>query len=1174
MVADHVLVEPAAGVSEDAFKRDLETHGFTLGRRLLGSQAYVVQLPDRHLQALPEALKTLSALPSVVAYAEPDYVVYPTEEVSDPDFGGGAYLDENGVTWYPEAALNSLVAYPHSRDPARFAAKVLAAQEEVRLDNLPEGGRVIAFDSPQFLPGPGNYNPRMEEQNMIFEEGGGVYIQDAYTDGYPNNGTYYARCISYGGSIQISHREHVTFALSSVDLSEYSTVLSSVKSVAIKGYKPNGAVVTQNLELDGIIDGTGPLEDFQTFTFGNEFSGLDHVSISSSPYMLDNVVVVVEGQEVGPPPPPELPVLYDVTWDAPIHQVGELTAVGGPYAPSSINFGTPTVVAAKGDLADRPLQFSGSGYQQIRFRVYLPGTQYRVEYDFLAESAPGNFVVFCDGSGVQKLDITGQTIGLSQSGISGEPANIGTLTLGQVHHFRLDIDLALQSWTIGMDGTPLYTGPYDTSQGGLRDIRFHMNGGGPCAIDNFVISVFDAVEPPAGPNLGVTPARVDFGASPVQVPVTRSLRLRNVGVETLTISNAVVSDPAFALDLALPLDLIPGAYRDASLVFTPPASGVSTGVVSFSSNDPDTPLYDVPVSGTGHGWPDIELEPPGLDVTMVHGSLGTEVFTIRNTGDYALVWSLINAPATNELPGTKPDPVVPDDPLLAQLWGLADPDTAGAGIDAAHAWAIATGDSQTVVAVIDTGVDYAHPDLVANIWTNPGETPGDLVDNDHNGLVDDVHGWDFCNEDNDPADGHGHGTHVAGTLAATGDNGAGVVGVAWSAKIMAIKFLSDQGFGYNSDAVEAVGYAALMGARLSNNSWGGGGPSASLYNAIQSSILSNCLFAAAAGNNGVNNDRVAHYPSSYGLDGILSVAATDPNDELAYYSNYGFASVDLAAPGSGILSLLPGNQYGIKSGTSMATPHASGAAVLVLSRNPSFGVTEVKNTLMQNVDRLPSLDGKMASEGRLNAYRALARTPPAWLQPLLNAGVVAPEQTQEVPLSVDTTHLDPGHYVKRLLITSNDPDEPQVELAVNLWVTSVSEMSLWQLEAFGEANLLFNSLESSLWAMTADPDEDGLLNAHEFFYGTHPLEKSREPVSLEENGGGPVYRYQKRAGATGLTETVEWCGDLVAGEWQNTGLETVPGPDGAEPGLTQWNTRFSGAPPVQAAFRLRLSPAP
>ena len=550
------------------------------------------------------------------------------------------------------------------------------------------------------------------------------------------------------------------------------------------------------------------------------------------------------------------------------------------------------------------------------------------------------------------------------------------------------------------------------------------------------------------------------------------------------------------------------------------------------------------------------------------------MFSIRNTGDYALVWSMVSALPTNGLPGAKPDPVLPDDPRFDQLWGLADPDVAGAGIDAPHAWAIATGSSQIVAAVIDTGVDYGHPDLVANVWSNPGETPGDLIDNDLNGLVDDVNGWDFCNEDNDPIDGHGHGTHVAGTMAAAGNNGTGVVGVAWSAKIMAIKFLSDQGFGYNSDAVQAVGYAARMGARLSNNSWGGGGPSAALRDAILAGIESNCLFVAAAGNNGVDNDFVPHFPSSYGHAGILSVAATDANDDLAFYSNYGFAGVDLAAPGSGILSLLPGDQYGIKSGTSMAAPHASGAALLVLSRNPSFGVAEVKNTLMQNVDRRPALDGKVASEGRLNVYRALARTPPAWLQPLLTAGVVEPGQAQEVPLSVDASALDPGHYVKLLLITSNDPDEPQMELAVNLWVTEASEMSLWQLGAFGEANLLFNSLESSRWSMTADPDADGLLNASEFFHGTDPLEKNRAPVSLETGEAGPVYRYQKRAGALGLAETVEWCEDLVGGDWQSAGLESAQDPEGAEPGVTRWLTRFAIDPPELAAFRLRISPAP
>ena len=218
--------------------------------------------------------------------------------------------------------------------------------------------------------------------------------------------------------------------------------------------------------------------------------------------------------------------------------------------------------------------------------------------------------------------------------------------------------------------------------------------------------------------------------------------------------------------------------------------------------------------------------------------------------------------------------------------------TPDADIDAPETWSFQTG-AQVVIGVIDTGVDRTHPDLAANIWTNPGEIAGNGLDDDGNGYVDDVHGWDFVNGDNDPMDDHGHGTHCAGTIAGIGDNGIGVAGVCWSARIMALKFLDAGGYGTTSDAVLAVEYATANGARLTSNSWGRHGYSAALYDAIAAARDAGALFIAAAGNDGVNNDLSPHYPSSYDLSDIIAVAATDRNDGLANFSCYGAASVDV-----------------------------------------------------------------------------------------------------------------------------------------------------------------------------------------------------------------------------------------------------------------------------------------
>ncbi|MEW6277907.1 MAG: S8 family serine peptidase [Candidatus Eremiobacterota bacterium] len=317
--------------------------------------------------------------------------------------------------------------------------------------------------------------------------------------------------------------------------------------------------------------------------------------------------------------------------------------------------------------------------------------------------------------------------------------------------------------------------------------------------------------------------------------------------------------------------------------------------------------------------------------------------------------------------------LVPND-LDPRLWGLnntgQDGGTADADIDAPEAWNISTGkrDGGPLICVIDTGVNYLHNDLKNNIWTNPGEIPGDGIDNDGNGVVDDVHGYNAITGTGDPMDDHSHGSHVSGTIAAEGNNGLGVVGVNWQARIMGAKFLSAGGSGSTADAIKAVLYATRMGARITSNSWGGGAYNQALYDALKASPA---LHIFAAGNSSNDNDRRASYPATYDLDNIVSVAATDKNDRLAGFSNYGRTTVDLAAPGVGILSTVLGQDYKSYSGTSMATPHVAGVAGLIASVYPNATNAEIKARLLSGVDKLAVLDGKVVSGGRLNAFNSL-----------------------------------------------------------------------------------------------------------------------------------------------------------------------------------------------------------
>ena len=335
-----------------------------------------------------------------------------------------------------------------------------------------------------------------------------------------------------------------------------------------------------------------------------------------------------------------------------------------------------------------------------------------------------------------------------------------------------------------------------------------------------------------------------------------------------------------------------------------------------------------------------------------------------------------------------PQTTTPNDPDYPQLWGLNNTGQSGgtpdADIDAPEAWDIQTGNPNLVIGVIDSGVDYNHPDLVNNIWTNPGEIAGDGIDNDNNGYIDDVRGWDFAYNDNDPMDVYGHGTHVSGTIAAKGNNSVGVTGVAWNAKIMPLKFLGDGGYGNTSDAILALNYATAKGVKLTNNSWSGGGYSQALYDAINTAGQQGALFIAAASNQSQNNDTTPAYPASYDLPNIISVASTTNTDGLSSFSNYGLTSVDLGAPGSQIYSTTPGGNYDTYSGTSMASPHVTGGAALVWSQNPTWTAQQVKNRLLDTTDPISALSGKTVSGGRLNINNALGgSTPPPPPPPLV-----------------------------------------------------------------------------------------------------------------------------------------------------------------------------------------------
>ena len=301
--------------------------------------------------------------------------------------------------------------------------------------------------------------------------------------------------------------------------------------------------------------------------------------------------------------------------------------------------------------------------------------------------------------------------------------------------------------------------------------------------------------------------------------------------------------------------------------------------------------------------------------------------------------------------------MTPNDPDFSQQW-------AHQVIHSEQAWDIGQGSDSLIVADIDTGLDYNHPDIAANVWTNPADSS---------------HGWNFVANNNDPmADDKPeyHGTHTAGIIGAIANNGVGVAGVSPHVKIMPLKFLGPDGSGDTSNAVKAIYWGIQHGAKVMNNSWGGAGFSQALSDAITSARSSGVLFIAAAGNGnpqgvGQNNDQTPTYPASYPVDNIIAVAATDNSDNPTSFSNYGPTTVQVAAPGLNILSLMNGNSYQLMSGTSMATPMVTGIAALILGLNPNLTYSQVKDIIMKSVDPIPSLQGKIVTGGRVNSFRAM-----------------------------------------------------------------------------------------------------------------------------------------------------------------------------------------------------------
>ena len=484
--------------------------------------------------------------------------------------------------------------------------------------------------------------------------------------------------------------------------------------------------------------------------------------------------------------------------------------------------------------------------------------------------------------------------------------------------------------------------------------------------------------------------------------------------------------------------------------------------------------------------------------------------SVTDAHEFAQLLNELNA--LPEVEYAQPDYIIqafdiPNDELFNQQWALNNEGQTGgiydADIDGLETWNRFKDGSNVVVAVIDSGVKYDHEDISDNIWINSNEIPANDIDDDGNGYIDDVYGYDFANYDSDPMDDNDHGTHCSGIIAAKGDNGVGISGAAHRAKIMAVKFLTASGSGSESGAIDAIIYAVDNGAKILNNSWGGSSYSQAVYDAISYANAHDVLFIAAAGNSSSNNDAYPSYPANYDLPNVISVASTDHSDQLSNFSNFGM-TVDLAAPGSDILSTVINGGYESFSGTSMATPYVSGAAVLLRSNFPKLSALETKELLLSTVDPLNNLQGVVTTGGRLNMNRAIEAAAVSNYVNIISgvSGVVVEGESVTIDLFVDATNKVAGLYEHKIKLTTNVPGQEEIEVDFNVTVLFDDEAP----QTVSDLNIMEHSSVGAVleWTNSGDDGMNGQASNLVFAYSTTPITVGNWNESLKVNDVMPL----------------------------------------------------------------------
>ena len=472
-------------------------------------------------------------------------------------------------------------------------------------------------------------------------------------------------------------------------------------------------------------------------------------------------------------------------------------------------------------------------------------------------------------------------------------------------------------------------------------------------------------------------------------------------------------------------------------------------------------------------------------------------------------------------------------------------------IEAFSAWEFSTGSTQVVVAVIDSGIDLDHPDLVESLWTNLGDSSIDGQDNDGNGFVDDINGWDFGSNDNTSEGMTNHGTHVSGIIGANGDNGVGVAGVNWSIGLVPLRVGSS--VFPTSNIIAALEYVKFLKEErgipivATNNSYGSSSLSSALQNAVEAQEEAGILFVAAAGNDGRDNDLTPHYPAGFVFDHIISVAATTGGDNLADFSNFGGSTVDMAAPGSQVHSTILGAQYGYINGTSMAAPQATGAVALLKAADSTLEWDDLKQLILSNVDQLTGLSGKTVTGGRLNLLRAMEAA----------VGQALPVLRIVSPLSrvVRTVGVSSNLLVEiEITVDGQVIEDPSGTLQWEVFPTSAGVL----IEERGPTGAILNFPAVDDYSGQVTYFEDGFSQSDEIYVRVGDGDILTDGLSAFwkfDDGGGLSAADSSGSGRHGTVEGSTWNNGIIGGALDFDGVNdkvSFPSPSLASFSLSAW----------------------